>query len=151
MILPCGLALFCALVGCAVAAANGQSAPSSSGSALVPGGAFVQGGRASETRTLSLGLQWNRSRSWRVGDQGRLPGYQEVAHGWWRVDNGAGATVSQIGIMPVLPYRPGGATQGWFLEGGVGVNWLAPVYRTHEKSYSTVFNFGDSSTSPKPV
>jgi hypothetical protein len=30
----------------------------------------------------------------------------------------------------------------WFWEGGVGVDLLAPIYRTRDKRFSTVLNFG---------
>ncbi|GIL05386.1 MAG: lipid A deacylase PagL [Betaproteobacteria bacterium] len=139
------VALASVFISNAVVAANEQ--PESSGScgvdAFAPSGVLVQSGRASETTTLSLGLQWNWSRGWHLGEHGRLAGHHEVSLGWWRVDDGAGATVTQIGVTPALRYWPDGAMHGWFYEGGIGVNWLTPLYRTPEKRFSTTFNFGD--------
>lgn len=128
----------------ASAAGDEQPAPAADGVAVfAPSGVLVQGGRASDTTSLSLGLQWNWLRHWHLGEHGRLSGSHEVALGWWRVDDGAGAAVTQVGFTPALRYWPGGATRGWFYEGGIGVNWLTPLYRTRDKRFSTVFNFGD--------
>ena len=112
--------------------------------ALVPSGMFVQGGRASETTTLTLGLQWDWSREWQIGQRGRLSGYSEASIGHWRADTGGGsAIVTQLGFTPTFRFWPSGERSGLFCEGGIGANVLTPIYRTREKRFSTAFNFGD--------
>lgn len=105
---------------------------------------FAQVGRARETTTLTAGVQWEWARSWQIGENTLLTGYNEASIGHWRADNGEGsAIVTQVGLTPVLRFWPSGTTSGWFYEGGIGVNVLTPVYRTREKRFSTAFNFGD--------
>src|SRR5262245_30208414 len=111
---------------------------------FAPTGVFVQAGRANDTTTLTLGLQWDWARSWQFGERGRVSGYNEISIGHWSADNGGGsAVVTQIGFTPTFRYWPGGQNTGWFGELGIGVNVLTPVYRTREKEFSTAFNFGD--------
>lgn len=112
--------------------------------ALAPSGVFMQAGRASETTTLTLGLQWDWARSWHIGERAKVSGYNEISLGHWRADDGGGsAVVTQIGFTPTFRYWPTGVTAGWFGEAGIGVNVLTPIYRTAEKRFSTAFNFGD--------
>ena len=135
-------AALCALGGAAYAT---DFAPSPDlVKALTPDGVLVQAGRASDTTTLTLGLQWDWSRTWQIGERGRLSGYSEVSLGHWNADDdGGSAVVTQIGFTPTLRYWHGGVMTGWFYEAGIGVNLLTPLYRTSEKRFSTAFNFGD--------
>jgi lipid A 3-O-deacylase len=126
-----------------LAAADEMPASESWAQSLAPTGVFVQAGRASETTTLTLGLQWDWKRSWRLGERSRLSGYNEISLGHWQADNGGSAVVTQIGFTPTFRWWPAGGTNGWFGELGVGLNLLTPIYRTREKSFSTAFNFGD--------
>lgn len=134
----------------AIAAAEGAGAQSVSGGAevtsvaLAPHAYFAQVGRARETSTVTLGLQWDWHRAWRPGEDSLVSAYGELSVGHWRADEGGGrAIVTQIGFTPVFRYWRSGSKAGWFLEGAVGVNVLTPVYRTRHKRFSTAFNFGD--------
>ena len=51
--------------------------------------------------------------------------------------------MTQLGVTPVLRLYPKALGRGLFAEVGIGVNLLAPVYRSDDKRFSTVFNFGD--------
>jgi hypothetical protein len=44
-----------------------------------PDAVFVQAGRASETSTLTLGVQWDWRRHWQLGERTRVSGYSEVS------------------------------------------------------------------------
>ena len=102
----------------------------------------MQLGRNDDVTTLALGLMWRLSQEWFAGRRGRLSVYGEASIGQWRVDDGSRATVTQLGVTPVARYwLPRG--ERWFAELGVGGHLLAPVYRTRDKRFSTVFNFGD--------
>lgn len=135
--------------GLAAASANGAARPASDGASdrsgpPAPDAYFAQLGRARETTTVTLGLQWNWDRRWRLGERALVTAYSEVSLGHWRADQGGGrAVVTQVGFTPAFRYWPSGQDVGWFVEGAVGVNVLTPVYRTKEKRFSTAFNFGD--------
>ena len=128
----------------AVPASAGTADASEESKWWVPDSVFLQAGRASETSTVTVGLQWDWRRQWQFGERARISGYNELSLGHWRADDGGGsAIVTQIGFTPTLRYWPTGERTGWFGEAGIGVNALMPVYRTREKSFSTAFNFGD--------
>ncbi|HYS13417.1 MAG TPA: acyloxyacyl hydrolase [Burkholderiaceae bacterium] len=139
------LAPFVAALGIVAAPASAGAADTNSASmSWAPDAVFLQAGRASETSTLTLGLQWDWRRQWQLGDRARVSGYNELSLGHWRADEGGGsAIVTQIGFTPTLRYWPTGETKGWFGEAGIGFNALTPIYRTREKRFSTAFNFGD--------
>lgn len=139
------IALLSSFCGCAAAASEPPEPAGTGVGSFAPSGLIVQGGWNSDASALSLGLGWNWSRNWRFGGHGRLSGYNEALLGRWRVDGGASAfaIVTQIGFTPTFRFWPRSLAQGWFLEAGIGVNWLTPLYRTCEKRFSTEFNFGD--------
>jgi hypothetical protein len=111
---------------------------------FLPSSLFGQVGRAKETSTLTLGAQWDWARRWQVGERSRVSGYSEISIGQWRADQGgSSAIVTQLGFTPAFRYWPAEQAAGWFYEGAIGVNLVAPVYRTKGKRLSTVFNFGD--------
>jgi lipid A 3-O-deacylase len=111
-----------------------------------PSRVFVQFGLAKgKTRALTLG--WTRDWAWRRQfAAGTFGGYWEVALGRWTTGTGddrATAWVTQVGITPVLRWFPGDGSGNWFVEGGIGLHVLAPIYRKPDKRFSTALNFGD--------
>jgi len=111
---------------------------------LQPDAAFIQYGGGTRTSTLTAGLQWQPS--WRMPLLGgSLSTYIEASLGRWALDGEprASAWVTQIGLTPVLRWRPGAEDGRWFAEAGIGVNLVAPVYRSENRQFSTTFNFGD--------
>lgn len=52
-------------------------------------------------------------------------------------------TAGVLGLVPLLRYRFGQGRSGWFIEAGIGVSLMDPIYRTSEKQFSTRFNFVD--------
>ena len=73
-----------------------------------------------------------------------MTGSHEISFGHWRADTGsARSNVTQFGLTPALRYWPQGEPRRWFVEAGVGLNLLTPIYRTRDKRFSTHFNFGD--------
>jgi len=104
---------------------------------------FAQLGLTRDTQTLTVGgaREWNWTTS--LGD-GLLTGQTEISLGRWHTDlNGRSRSVTQIGLTPSLRYYFSGQRSGWFLEGGIGVNYLTPKYQRDDKRFSTRWNFGD--------
>lgn len=136
-----------AVVAVAVGAALNAHAQAPSGQrpAWMPDKMFAQIGAADDARMAVVGATWEvpvlRGFAWGNGS-----GYVEASFGRWVSDvndgSRASAWVTQVGITPVLRWYPFASSQ-WFAEGGIGVNVLAPVYRSSDKRFSTVFNFGD--------
>ena len=111
---------------------------------LAPSGGFAQFGDAGHTQSLVVGLTWEWQRHWRLGS-GRLSGYWEASIGRWitDLDGDGNAWVTQLGITPVFRYRPDGGRSPWFFEGAIGIDLLAPIFRTNDERFSTRWNFGD--------
>lgn len=114
-------------------------------SVLVPASWFVQAGAAEQqTRAYVVGATWD----WNWQQEFApvlITGYFEGAAGRWETQhNGvSGATwATQLGLTPVLRFKPSVAPH-WFVELGVGANFILPLYRSREKQFSTEFNFGD--------
>lgn len=112
---------------------------------LRPSAVFAQAGVAEHAHTLSAGATWE----WRWKRQfrsGAASGYWEASLGRWASDREAGNTtawVTQLGITPIFRLQPSSWNPGWFVEGGIGVNLLMPIYENRDKRFSTTFNFGD--------
>ncbi len=112
---------------------------------LHPDRLALRHGVASDARSTVVGLQWDLPRRWNWAGHGAVSTHAEFALGHWRADTDgerAFAVVTQIGLTPVVRYsfRHDG---GWFIEGGIGANVIAPLYRSRDKRFSSAFNFGD--------
>lgn len=103
---------------------------------------FFQGGWAEQhTRTWTVGVLWPWRSSW-LWAGGAWSGYWEAALGRWSTDGTDGrdrAWVTQFGVTPVFRYQKDRSP--WFFEAGVGVTFIAPIYRNPRKRFSTTFNF----------
>ena len=113
---------------------------------LIPSTVFVQAGIGDQsTRAYIAGVTWDWD--WRQHYAfGTLSGYFDADFGRWTTDrNGVEgyAWMTQVGLTPVLRFRPAGAAADWFAEIGVGLNYILPLYRSGSKRFSTEFNFGD--------
>jgi lipid A 3-O-deacylase len=100
---------------------------------------YVQGGVAEDAQSLTVGM----SRDWRWEKQyryGHVSGQWQGEVGRWHSDS---ENSTQVGFSPALRWRPNGWSDGWFVEGGIGLNVIFPKYNTHSKEFSTTFNFGD--------
>ncbi len=120
------------------------SAPADAGS-LTPSSVYLQLGVAEDAQMAVVGATWDWS-WYREYPIGRLGGYWEASFGRWNSDldsQGGSAWVTQAGLTPVLRLYPHSWGGRWFVEGGVGANFLLPVYQSESKRFSTTFNFGD--------
>ncbi|AKJ27454.1 acyloxyacyl hydrolase [Caldimonas brevitalea] len=107
---------------------------------------FLQQGWADGVRATTAGVIWPWSRHWAWGG-GHLSGYWEAALSRWSADGGDQGRdrswITQVGVTPVFRWRPGGQDGAWFVEGGIGLTLMTPIYRNGNKRFSTAFNFGD--------
>ncbi len=111
----------------------------------VPSSVFMQAGASEDARALVAGAaydtRWHRPLPW-----AHASSYVELSVGRWVGDRDpegrSSAWVTQVGWTPVLRLQPPN-WHGWYAEAGIGVNLLAPVYRSRDKRFSTVLNFGD--------
>jgi hypothetical protein len=113
---------------------------------LAPSTVILQAGAAEDTESYSVGATWDVP--WqREFAGGVLSAYFEGSVGrWLGEDDGNGrssAWVTQLGVTPVFRFYPDALRRTWFLEAGIGVNVVTPIYRSEDKSFSTAFNFGD--------
>ena len=125
----------------ALAAADGGGLRS-----LVPAGVFTQAGFGeSSTDAYVVGAIWD----WRWHHDysfGRVTGYFDASFGRWSTNADGikgSAWATQVGVTPVLRLQPASWAPAWFVEVGVGANFILPIYRNDEKRFSTEFNFGD--------
>ena len=112
---------------------------------LLPGGVFVQGGVGEDsTRTATVGVLWPWS--WRREFWGgEASAVTEVFLSHWsaRGEGGRRSFTQLGGMVPLLRYRFSRGQSPWFLEAGIGLSVMHPVYRTARKEFSTNFNFVD--------
>src|SRR5438045_2125953 len=113
-------------------------------SRMIPSSFFTQAGSGdADTYAYTVGATWD----WNWQRQlcyGRLTGYTEVAVGRWqhdRVDTNDSQWFTQVGATPVLRLYPAMGDGRWFTEIGIGANYIAPLYFTDRKHFSTKFNF----------
>jgi hypothetical protein len=100
---------------------------------------YVQGGVAEDAQSLTVGM----SRDWRWEKQyryGHISGQWQGEVARWHSDS---QNSTQVGVTPAVRWRPNGWDNGWFVEGGIGLNVIFPKYDTRKKAFSTTFNFGD--------
>jgi lipid A 3-O-deacylase len=134
--LAASLAAFC--VGSAAQAAEQSS--------IRPDGMYLEAGFGKDVASATAGLTWDLS--WQHENALGLWGaYLDLSLGEWRVsDSGLTSSgrkdVSRVGLTPVLRLQP----KGWnrfFLEAGIGANWIFPIYQNGDHRFSTTFKFGD--------
>ncbi|MEO8655919.1 MAG: acyloxyacyl hydrolase [Ramlibacter sp.] len=111
----------------------------------LPGGVFVQGGAGQDaTRAATVGVIWPWAWRHSLGDA-EVTGLTEVFLSHWstRAEQGR-RSFTQVGaVVPLLRYRFSQGRSPWFLEAGIGIAVMDPIYRTAHKEFSTRFNFVD--------
>lgn len=111
-----------------------------------PDRAFLQYGQTEEdTRAFTAGVGWTWPRQ-RPLWGGSVGGYWEVSLSHWSAPGPEGrenAVVTQFGVKPALRWHGDSGRSPWFVEAGIGVTVMTPVYENRRKRFSTAFNFGD--------
>jgi lipid A 3-O-deacylase len=122
-------------------------------SPFAPSSWFAQAGTADNTHALTVGLTWDLAPRWKLGG-GEVTTYVEASLSGWSYERARGtdgsgvnggngrSQLAQLGVIPVLRYRPDEGHSPWFFEAGMGITLTSKVYATEEKRFSTAFNFG---------
>ncbi len=113
---------------------------------LAPDGMFFQGGATNDDAEQAvIGMVWDWDWPARVIGSDRVDAHWDLSVGRWRSGEGADARYhTQFGITPALRYHFSRAYRGsWFVEAGIGLNFITPTYQNGNTRFSTVFNFGD--------
>jgi lipid A 3-O-deacylase len=110
-----------------------------------PDTAYVQAGAGDNVASGTVGVTWDLP--WRhENDWGLWEAYLDLSLGRWHVSSGRAKSghgnVTQVGITPAIRLRPTGWNH-FFVEAGIGANWIFPVYQNDPHQFSTTFNFGD--------
>jgi len=138
---------FYALVAIATlgfAVAGSQASAETLLDTLMPTGVFVQAGLGdNSTQSYNAGVlwDWNWQASTRIG---KVTGYSDISAGRWIVSTGGTTSntwATQLGLTPVLRQQVGDS--GYFVEIGIGANYILPLFQSGSKRFSTQFNFGD--------
>jgi hypothetical protein len=137
------VALICLYAVVFPATAADTAAPSTPRS-WFPSHVFAQAAWGDHSDALTAGLLWSWHDPRRAVTGGTWSGYTELSLGRWRArdGNGGDALSAHAGLAPLLRYH----FERWpklFVEGAIGANVIAPVYRNGDKRFSTVFNFGE--------
>jgi len=112
----------------------------------MPDTAYVQGGSGSDVASLTVGTVWNGL--WRhENNWGRWELGLDLSLGRWHISRddiaaNAHRNATQLGITPVIRLWMQGSER-FFVEAGIGANWIFPIYRNGDREFSTTFNFGD--------
>lgn len=113
-----------------------------------PAWGFVQGGAGAsdgEVAAVSVGALWPWA--WRAGALGgEFSARTELYGSYWRAREFAGGHKQfvQLGLVPLLRWRPDAGRSPWFVEGGIGLSLLNRDYVTPDKQFSTRWNFSDN-------
>jgi hypothetical protein len=134
-----------ALVGWGLVVLAGSSAAQSP----APGGprwtVFAEVGQQTDAHSLTVGFGRDLARRWSLGS-GEVSLRWEVSASRWWIDErapGGPSSVGRIGVTPLVRWQADEGRSPWFVEGGIGVNYIGPNYRTDSDRFATRWNFGD--------
>ena len=119
--------------------------------ALAAGSAFdaasLEAGSGPKVRMVRIGAQSQWEKQWFVSNGTHLSGYWDLSLGQWRASAyrnmpGQHQDITNVGFTPVLRFQADDK-QGWYAEGGIGLNLLSKRYDNDGHQMSTHFQFGD--------
>jgi opacity protein-like surface antigen len=109
--------------------------------------ASVEAGSGSKLRMIRVGAQSQWEKQWFVSNGTHLSGYWDLSLAQWRASAyrnvpGQHQNISNLGFTPVFRFQADDK-QGWYAEGGIGLNLLSKRYDNDGHQLSTNFQFGD--------
>lgn len=118
---------------------------STSALAWTPQEVFFEGGEGTDsTRTASLGFAWDLP--WQSAFlSGALTTRAEVFLARWRLaDAATDRTLTQVGAVPYVRFRPDAGRSPWFIELGIGISVLDAELHTTQRRFGSRWNFSDN-------
>jgi hypothetical protein len=139
---------------CAMLLAAALAPPAARAEPRAPDQLYALAGTTRGAEMALAGAVWDLGwrRGWRLfGQGGEISAHADVVAGRWRGQlegTGQRSRSTHLGLTPVLRWTPAGTGPGpgamrWFVEAGVGLHVIDPVYRGLGKNFSTTWNFGD--------
>lgn len=138
--------LFLALTAAATFACALAAAPASAAGSDLDAASLEFGGGA-KVQMLRFGLQSQWEKKWFASGGRHLSGYWDLSIAQWRGNAyrnvpGQHQNVANAGITPVFRYQADSGN-GWYAEGGIGLNLLSKRWDNDDNRLSTAFQFGD--------
>jgi lipid A 3-O-deacylase len=98
--------------------------------------------RGPATRTRTVGLRMPLPYAF---GQGRISTHLDVYLSDWAstAPPPAHRHTAQIGVVPMFRYRFADGQSPWFLDGGIGLSYLAATHHTPSDPFSSRWNFSD--------
>lgn len=106
-----------------------------------------EAGTGDKIRMARVGAQWKWAQQWWRSNGTHIGGYWDLNLAQWqgtRFQNvpGRKQNITTIGITPVFRFQNDNL-KGFYLEGGIGANYLSELYDNNDDKLSTRFQFGD--------
>lgn len=133
------------LIALIAAAAAASTALPVTAEGLRPTGYLVEGGVWKDrTWSATAGVFWDWDWRRQLGSF-EAGGLTEVFVSRWdaRAEGGGRRGFTQVGVLPMLRLRPDAGRSPWFVEAGIGISTMNPIFTTDRKQFSTAFNFVD--------
>jgi len=112
---------------------------------LRPDTVFVEAGQGKgsvDAASIGAGWQWAWRRRTRHGE---FTGATEAYLARWRAPQKSGReSFDLVAVLPVVRWRSDDGRSPWYLEGGIGLMYIEPRFRTARKQFTTNFNFADT-------
>ena len=95
---------------------------------------------------VRIGVQWNWSKRWAIGQNWHIGGYWDLDFGYWSNDSPRKTNngMNDVGFTPTfrLQQTSMGAISP-YLEGAIGFHLLSETSVSEKRRFSTTFQFGD--------
>jgi hypothetical protein len=106
-----------------------------------------EAGTGDKIRMARVGVQWKWAQQWWRSNGTHIGGYWDLNLGRWQGDRyqnvpGRKQNITTIGLTPVFRFQ-NDTLKGFYLEGGIGANYLSELYDNNDDKLSTRFQFGD--------
>lgn len=110
-----------------------------------PDGVSLQAGAATKgTAMAGVGIVWDWDFQ-RMRRKAELTAHTEVMVNQWRYNavGGGHDSLTQLVVLPSLRMRLDRGASPWFIELGIGANWMDRPFETPQKRFGSRWNFYD--------
>lgn len=112
---------------------------------LRPDTIFLEAGQGKgSVDAVAVGAAWGWA--WRSRTAyGQFTGATEAYVARWGAPEKTGReSFDLVAVLPVLRWRKDGGLSPWYVEGGIGLMYIDPRFRTASKEFTTNLNFADT-------